>query len=143
MLQNIITQKSQNKVLIAQVAPAVRVAIGEALGGRKISPKQFVTLLKRVGFDYVFDTTFAADLTIREEGTELIKRILNKGKMPMFTSCCPGWIQLAEQSFPDILDHISTCKSPQMMMGAIIKNRLHLKMDWFQRIFTWFRLCLV
>ena len=110
------------KVKIAQIAPAVRVAIGEPLGGISISAKQLVTILKDMGFNYVFDTSFTADLTIIEEANELINRLVNGGKIPMFTSCCPGWIQLAEQSFPTIVDNISTCKSPQMMMGAIIKN---------------------
>lgn len=121
--------KSCKKIQIAQVAPAVRVAIGEPFGV-KLNDKQLVTLLKKVGFDYVFDTTFAADLTIVEEANELIHRLTEHGKLPMFTSCCPGWIQLAEQSFPDITDNISTCKSPQLMMGAVIKHYFSQKINY-------------
>ncbi len=113
--------KHCKKVQIAQVAPAVRVAVGEPFG-IKLNDKQLVTILKRIGFDYVFDTTFAADLTIVEEANELLYRINHNGKLPMFTSCCPGWIQLAEQSFPDVIDNISSCKSPQLMMGAVVKQ---------------------
>ncbi len=123
------TIKACKKVQIAQVAPAVRVAIGEPFGV-KLNDKQLVTLLKRVGFDYVFDTTFAADLTIVEEANELIHRLTEHGKLPMFTSCCPGWVQLAEQSFPNIIDNISTCKSPQLMMGAVIKHYFSQKINY-------------
>jgi len=81
-----------------------------------------VTALRRMGFDYVFDTSFSADLTIMEEASELIHRIQNGGKLPMITSCSPGWIKYAEQFYPEMLDNISTCKSPQQMLGAIIKS---------------------
>lgn len=121
--------KSCKKIRIAQVAPAVRVAIGEPFGV-KLNAKQLVSLLKDVGFDYVFDTTSAADLTIVEEATELLHRLTKKGKLPMFTSCCPGWIQLAEQSFPTIMDNISTCKSPQLMMGALVKHYFSQKIKY-------------
>ena len=114
--------REKSTVRIAQVAPAVRVAVGEPFGGAPVTPKQLVTALKMLGFDYVFDTLFAADLTIIEEGTELLTRIAGHGKLPMFTSCCPGWIQLAEKSFPEILPNISTTKSPQLILGAIVKN---------------------
>jgi NADH-quinone oxidoreductase subunit G len=117
-------QKLANKTLIAQVAPSVRVAIGEPFGMRKVRPTQLVTSLKQLGFEYVFDTLYSADMTIMEEGTELIHR-LNNGILAsktMFTSCCPGWVQLAESNYPDILDQLSTTKSPQQIMGAIVKT---------------------
>lgn len=78
--------------------------------------------MKQIGFDYVLDTSFAADLTIMEEASELIDRIKNNGKLPMFTSCCPAWVKYAEQFYPSILDNISTCKSPIGMMGMIVQN---------------------
>ena len=77
---------------------------------------------RRMGFKYVFDTSFSADLTIMEEGHELIHRLKNGGQMPMFTSCCPGWIKYVEEFHPDMLGNISSCKSPQQMMGALVKN---------------------
>jgi NADH-quinone oxidoreductase subunit G/NADP-reducing hydrogenase subunit HndD len=77
-----------------------------------------------MGFKHVFDTDFTADLTIMEEGTELVERIKNGGKLPLFTSCCPGWVKFAEHNFPDLLPNLSTCKSPQQMMGAVIKTYL-------------------
>lgn len=115
---------------IAQVAPAVRASIGEEYNlplGTNVTG-QLVTGLRRLGFDRVFDTNFAADLTIMEEGTELIERIQNKKKMPMFTSCCPGWIKYIEQNRPQLLEHISTCKSPHEMMGAVTKTYYAKKM---------------
>jgi iron-only hydrogenase group A len=118
------SQKASHKILVAQVAPSVRVAIGEPFGMRPIRPTQLVTSIKHLGFDYVFDTLFSADVTIMEEGTELLTRF-KKGELqtlPMFTSCCPGWVQLAESSYPELLDHLSTTKSPQQIMGAIVKN---------------------
>ena len=78
--------------------------------------------LRRLGFDRVFDTSFSADLTIMEEASELVKRISTGGTLPMFTSCCPAWVDFMEQNYPDMLDHVSTCKSPQQMLGAIIKS---------------------
>ncbi len=112
------------KFVIVQTAPAVRVGLGEALGmepGALVTGKM-VAGLRRLGFDRIFDTDFAADLTIMEEGHELIKRIKENGKLPMITSCSPGWIKFAEHFFPDLLDHLSTCKSPQQMFGAIAKT---------------------
>ena len=113
-----------NKHVIVQVAPAVRVSLGEELQQKPgtILTKKMVTALKLLGFAKVFDTDFTADLTIIEEGNELIQRISNKGVLPMITSCCPGWINLAETYYPDILPHISTCKSPQQMFGALAKS---------------------
>ena len=112
-----------------QVAPAVRVAIGEEFGmpaGSRVTGK-LVSALRRMGFDDVFDTNFAADLTIMEEGTELLARLktaLGGGKaaLPMITSCSPGWIKFVEHSFPNQLEHLSTCKSPHTMLGAMIKS---------------------
>ena len=113
------TKKAERKVLVAQVAPSVRVALGEPFSGR-VNPQQMVTCLKKLGFDYVFDTFFSADLTIIEEGTELLGQ-LKKGK-PMFTSCCPGWMQFVDQACPELKPYVSTSKSPQQMMGAIVKT---------------------
>jgi iron-only hydrogenase group A len=81
-----------------------------------------ITALRRLGFDKVFDTNFTADLTIIEEGNELLKRVKEGGKLPMITSCSPGWIKFCEHFYPDLLDHLSTCKSPQQMFGALAKT---------------------
>lgn len=118
-------QKSQGKKLIAQMAPAVRVSVGEAFGVKPsdISPKQIVSCIRKMGFDYVFDTLFSADVTIFEEGTELLHKIKsNETSKPLITSCCIGWIQVAEKSYPELIPYISTTKSPQMIMGAIVKH---------------------
>lgn len=112
------------KVVVVQTAPAIRVGIGEAMGmpyGSLVTGKM-VAGLRRLGFSRVFDTDFAADLTIIEEGNELIQRIQNKGTLPMITSCSPGWIKFIEHFFPKSLAHLSTCKSPQQMFGAIAKT---------------------
>jgi len=117
--------------VIVQVAPAVRVSLGEELGmgPGSIVTEKVVAALKYLGFDGVFDTDFTADLTIIEEGNELIERITNGGTLPILTSCCPGWISYAEQKYPEILDHISTCKSPQQMFGALAKSYYAEKMN--------------
>ncbi|HEX2865531.1 MAG TPA: NADH-dependent [FeFe] hydrogenase, group A6 [Ignavibacteriales bacterium] len=120
----------RKKFTIAQIAPAVRASLGEEYNlpmGTNVTG-QLVTALKRLGFDKVFDTNFAADLTIMEEGTELVDRIKNKKKMPMFTSCCPGWIKYIEQTRPEMLGHISSCKSPHEMLGAVTKSYYAKKM---------------
>ena len=112
------------KHMIVQTAPAVRAALGEEFGlpiGTPVTGKM-VAALRRLGFHKIYDTNFAADLTIMEEGTELLGRIENGGKLPMITSCSPGWINYAEYNYGDLLDHLSTCKSPQQMQGAIIKS---------------------
>ena len=112
------------KHVVVQVAPAVRAALGEEFGmkvGTAVTGKM-VAALKRLGFDKVYDTNFAADLTIMEEGTELLGRIKNGGVLPMITSCSPGWINYAEYNYGDLLPHLSSCKSPHQMMGAIIKT---------------------
>ncbi|MGM9759247.1 MAG: NADH-dependent [FeFe] hydrogenase, group A6 [Parabacteroides sp.] len=123
------------KVVIAQTAPAVRTALGRDFGyepGTLVTGKM-VTALRELGFDYVFDTDFGADLTIMEEGTELLQRLQKylKGeevKMPMMTSCCPGWVSFVEQHYPEMRDHLSTAKSPQQMFGAIAKSYLAEKL---------------
>ncbi len=112
------------KTVIVQTAPAIRVGIGEAMGmaaGSLVTGKM-VAGLRRLGFSKVFDTNFTADLTIVEEGNELLKRIKTGGKLPMITSCSPGWIKFIEHFFPASLGHLSTCKSPQQMFGAVAKT---------------------
>jgi len=112
------------KFVVVQTAPAVRASLGEEFGypvGTDVTGKM-VAALKRLGFDKVFDTNFSADLTILEEGTELLSRVTNGGKLPMITSCSPGWIRYCELNYPEFLDNLSTCKSPQQMFGAIVKS---------------------
>jgi NADH-quinone oxidoreductase subunit G/NADP-reducing hydrogenase subunit HndD len=112
------------KHVIVQTAPAVRVAIGEEFGlaPGSVSTGKLVAGLRRLGFDAVFDTDFAADLTIMEEGYELIHRLQTGGTLPLITSCSPGWIKFIEHNFPQLLPHLSTCKSPQQMFGAVAKT---------------------
>ena len=112
------------KEVVAQVAPAVRITVAEALGEDPgtVSTGRLVTAMKRVGFDKVFDTDFTADLTIMEEGTELLNRLGGNGPLPMLTSCSPGWIKFCETYYPDLLPNLSSCKSPQGMFGALIKT---------------------
>ena len=110
--------------VVVQTAPAVRAALGEEFGmpvGTAVTGKM-VAALKRLGFSKVYDTNFAADLTIMEEGTELLNRIKQGGKLPMITSCSPGWINYAEYNYGDLLEHLSSCKSPHQMQGAILKS---------------------
>lgn len=119
------------KYVIVQTAPAVRVSIGEAFGmpiGSRPTGKM-VTALKRLGFDKVFDTDTAADLTIMEEGTELLHRMQNNGKLPLITSCSPGWIKFCEHNYPDFLENLSSCKSPHEMFGAVLKTYYANKMN--------------
>ncbi|MNM73377.1 NADP-reducing hydrogenase subunit HndC [compost metagenome] len=113
-----------DKHVIVQVAPSIRVSVGEEFNmpaGENVTGKM-VASLRRMGFDKVFDTNFAADLTIMEEGNELVERIEKNGVLPMITSCCPGWINYAEIYSPRILKNLSSCKSPQQMFGAISKS---------------------
>jgi len=110
--------------VVVQIAPAVRVALGEEFGmepGEVVTGK-IVAALRRLGVDRVFDTNFGADLTIIEEATELIRRIKQGGKIPLLTSCSPGWVKYVEHFYPDLLSHVSTCKSPHEMEGALIKS---------------------
>lgn len=120
------------KKVIVQVAPAVRVAIGEEFGlpaGQPVTGK-LVAGLKRLGFDAVFDTTFGADLTVVEEGKEIVERITNNENLPILTSCCPGWINFLKYQFPNLGYMASTCKSPQQMTGAIVKTYYAQKMGY-------------
>ena len=119
------------KHVVVQVAPAVRVAIGEMFDMEpgSITTGQLATAFRRMGFNGVFDTDWAADLTIIEEASELIHRIEHGGKLPILTSCCPAWVRFFEYQFPDLLDIPSTCKSPQIMMGTIIKTYYAEKMN--------------
>lgn len=113
-----------SKHVVVQEAPAIRAALGEEFGlppGTLVTGKM-ISALRRLGFDKVFDTNFAADLTIMEEGNELLKRVKEGGKLPMITSCSPGWIKFCEHFYPDLLGNVSTCKSPQQMFGAIAKS---------------------
>lgn len=112
------------KHVVVQTAPAVRGALGEEFGmpiGTRVTGKM-VHALKLVGFDKVYDTNFGADLTIMEEGYEFLNRLQNQGTLPMMTSCSPGWVNYVEHEYPDLLDHLSTCKSPHMMLGAMVKS---------------------
>ena len=119
------------KHVVVQTAPAVRAALGEEFGmpvGTPVTGKM-VAALRRLGFKKVYDTNFAADVTIMEEGTELLERINNGGVLPMITSCSPGWINYAEYNYGDLLPHLSTCKSPQQMQGALLKDYYAAKKD--------------
>ena len=110
--------------VIAITAPAIRAALGEEFGFPMGTPvtSNMITALHNLGFDKVFDVDTAADLTIMEEGTELLHRLKNGGKLPLITSCSPGWIKFCEHNFPEFLDNLSTCKSPQQMFGAVLKT---------------------
>lgn len=122
--------EKKDKTVVVQVAPAVRVALGELFGlepGTVVTGKM-VSALKHLGFDYVFDTNFAADLTIMEEAHEMIDRITKNENLPILTSCCPAWVKFFEHQFPDLLDIPSTCKSPHEMFGAITKHYFAEKM---------------
>ncbi len=113
-----------HKTVIVQTAPAVRASLGEEFGmpiGSRVTGKM-VAALKRCGFDRVYDTNFGADLTIMEEGNELLERLTHGGTLPMFTSCSPGWVRYIEYQYPELLPHLSTSKSPHMMFGAIAKT---------------------
>ena len=122
--------RNPNKHVVAQVAPAIRVAIGEMFGLEpgNVTTGKLVSALKIMGFDAVFDTDFTADLTVLEEASELVHRIQTKGKLPILTSCCPAWVRFFETNFPEMLDVPSTCKSPQIMMGTLVKTYYAEKM---------------
>ncbi|AQR95758.1 NADH-dependent [FeFe] hydrogenase, group A6 [Clostridium saccharoperbutylacetonicum] len=115
-----------DKITVVQIAPAVRAAWGEALGltREEATVNRLVSALRRMGFNYIFDTNFSADLTIMEEGNEFIERISNKENniFPMFTSCCPGWVRFLKSQYPDMVEQLSTAKSPQQMFGAVAKS---------------------
>lgn len=119
------TLDSRRRISAVQVAPASRIAISEEFGMKPgtISTGRMINALRQLGFDYVFDTNFGADLTIMEEGTEFLGRLKDKNKnLPLFTSCCPGWVNWVEINHPDLLPHLSTTKSPQQMHGALTKR---------------------
>jgi len=112
------------KTVVLQVAPAVRAAWGDGLGlsAGMATEKRMAAVFRRLGADYVFDTNFAADLTIMEEGHEFLARLGGRGKLPLFTSCCPGWVRFLKQEYPEMVAHLSTAKSPQQMFGAVAKT---------------------
>ena len=118
------TLDARRRVSAVQVAPATRIAISEEFGMKPgtVSTGRMINALRKLGFDYVFDTNFAADLTIMEEGTEFLGRLKNQKQLPLFTSCCPGWVNWVELNRPDLLAHLSTTKSPQQMHGALTKR---------------------
>ena len=112
------------KTVLFQVAPAISVAIGEEFGyepGTELTGR-LVSAIKRMGVDKVFDTCVAADLTVIEEASELVDRITNGGKLPLITSCSPGWVKFAEHFYPEFIENISTCRSPQEMLGSLFKT---------------------
>lgn len=115
-----------DKLVVAQVAPAVRVAIGEIFGMEPgvTTTGQIAAALRAIGFDRVFDTSFTADLTVIEESNEFIKRVLSEENIPQFTSCCPAWVKFVEQYYPEFVKHLSSCRSPQQMFGALSKELL-------------------
>ena len=118
------------KYVVVQTAPSVRAALGEEFGypiGTDVEGKM-AAALRRMGFDKVFDTDFSADLTIMEEAHEFLNRVQNGGVLPLITSCSPGWVKYCEHYFPDLLDHLSSCKSPQQMFGAVTKTYFAEKM---------------
>ena len=122
--------RDENKYVVVQTAPAVRVALGEEFGmeiGTNVAGKM-VTALRMLGFDKVFDTNTGADFTIVEEGTEFLQRLTNGGTLPMITSCSPGWVRYMELNYPELIPHLSTCKSPHQMFGALIKSYYAEKM---------------
>ena len=120
------------KHVVVQVAPSVRVALGDEFGFAPgaIVTGQMTTALRMLGFDKVFDTNFAADLTIMEEGSELLERLNKGGKLPLITSCSPGWVTFVEKHHPELMEHLSTAKSPQGMFGAVVKSYYAQQMGW-------------
>lgn len=118
--------EKEDIITVVQIAPAVRAAWGEGFGLSKefATAKRLVSALRKVGFDYIFDTTFSADLTIMEEGSELLHRLpeIKESGLPMFTSCCPGWVNFIKKEYPQYADRLSTAKSPQQMFGAVTKS---------------------
>ena len=115
-----------DKITVVQIAPAVRAAWGDSLGLSReaATVKRLVAAMRKMGFDYIFDTNFSADLTIMEEGSEFLERMKRRGeaKLPLFTSCCPGWVSFIKSQYPEMVAHLSTAKSPQQMFGAVAKS---------------------
>jgi len=120
-----------SKIVAVQVAPAVRIGIGEAFGlaAGEAYMGQISAALRHMGASYVYDTAFAADLTVLEEGTEFLNRVRAGERLPQFTSCCPAWVKLVEQRYPDMLENLSSCKSPQQMLGSVVKHELVKELD--------------
>ena len=118
--------ENEDIITVVQIAPAVRTAWGEDFGMSKeyATAQRLVAGLRRIGFDYIFDTTFAADMTIMEEGSEFLERLpeIKESGLPMFTSCCPGWVNFIKKEYPQYVDRLSTAKSPQQMFGAVTKS---------------------
>ena len=121
-----------DKITVVQVAPAVRTAWGEQIGlkDKDATMGKLVCALKKIGIDYVFDTNYSADMTIMEEGSEFLSRLANRNryKWPMYTSCCPGWVRFMKTQYPDMVDDLSTAKSPQQMFGALSKTYIAQKL---------------
>lgn len=119
----------RSKRVVVQIAPAVRVAIGDSFGLPKGENAigRLVAALRRMGFDEIYDTNFGADLTVMEESKELVERLESGENLPLFTSCCPGWVSFCEKKYPEYRKHISTCRSPQEMFGALIKEEARTK----------------
>lgn len=133
----------KSKTVVVQTAPAVRVALGEAFGmdpGTDVTGKM-VTALRSLGFDYVYDTNFAADVTIVEEASEFVHRFKEGGVLPILTSCCPSWIKFIEHNFGDMLDIPSSCKSPHEMFGSLAKTYLAQKLNLIPTTSLWFPSC--
>lgn len=123
--------EDRNVRVVAQIAPAVRVAIGEAFGMEKGANAlgHLVAAMRYIGFEEVYDTDFGADLTVIEEAQELVQRLETGENLPLFTSCCPAWVKFCEERYPKLAGHISTCRSPQQMFGAVIKEEARMKKD--------------
>lgn len=121
----------KNTRVVAQIAPAVRVAVGDKFGIPKGENAlgQLVAALRRMGFDEIYDTNFGADLTVMEETKEFVERLESGENLPLFTSCCPAWVKFCENKYPDLRKHISTCRSPQEMFGAIIKEEARMNKE--------------
>lgn len=124
--------QDENTVVMAQIAPSVRVGLSPQLGlpEGKNAIGQLAALLRTIGFDRVYDTSVGADLTILEEGNELLGRLERGGPLPLITSCCPAWVQFCEERFPEFASHISTCRSPHQMLGAVIRRRFHTETEY-------------
>lgn len=121
----------KNIRVVAQIAPAVRVAVGDKFGIKKGENAlgRLVAALRRIGFDEVYDTNFGADLTVMEESKELVERLESGDNLPLFTSCCPAWVKYCENKYPEFRKNISSCRSPQEMFGALIKEDAWMKAD--------------
>lgn len=123
--------QNKNKYVIAQIAPAVRVAIGEEFGMEpgSVTMGKIVSALRKLGFDQIYDTAVGADLTVIEEAQELMRKIQNNEKLPLFSSCCPAWFKYAEQRHPELMKNVSSCLSPQQMFGAVIKEHFKNQLE--------------